>query len=109
MSYLQPSTWRALGLSVGVGYAGFGLWQAVYPRHALKTIFDIDAPETTEAGKAANLLDQLLGSRDLAVAAAIFTFFYRREDRAMGIVIASGTLLCYADAAAIYVRKGLAP
>jgi hypothetical protein len=109
MSYLQPSTWRVLGLSVGAGYAGFGAWMALFPRHAAKTMFDYEGPESTEAGKMVTLLHQLLGSRDLTLAATIFTFLYRRQEKAAGIVIVSGTILCYADAIAIYVRRGLAP
>ncbi|KAB5584743.1 hypothetical protein GE09DRAFT_1209389 [Coniochaeta sp. 2T2.1] len=109
MSYLQPSTWRLLGLSVGAGYAGFGVWQMAFPRHAAMTIFGFDASETTESGKFVSLLHQLLGSRDLALAATIFTFFYCRQDKAAGIVIISGTVLCYADALGIYLRKGLGP
>lgn len=109
MFYLQPSTWRLLGLSVGAGYAGFGAWMTLFPRHAAKTIFDYEGPESTEGGKMVTLLHQLLGSRDLTLAATIFTFLYRRQEKAAGIVIVSGTILCYADAIGIYIRRGLAP
>ncbi|OIW25970.1 hypothetical protein CONLIGDRAFT_717629 [Coniochaeta ligniaria NRRL 30616] len=109
MPYLQPSTWRILGLSVGAGYAGFGVWMALFPRHAAKTIFGYEGPESTEAGKMVSLLHQLLGSRDLTLAATIFIFLYRRQEKAAGMVIVSGTTLCYADAIGIYVRRGFAP
>jgi hypothetical protein len=109
MSYLQPSTSRLLGLSVGAGYAGFGVWQVFFPQHAAKTLFDYEAPDSTEGGRMVSLLHRLLGSRDLTLAATIFTFFSLRQERAAGIVIVSGTILCYADALAIYLRRGLAP
>jgi len=109
MPYLQASTWRLLGLSVGAGSAGFGIWQVFFPRHAAKTLFEYEASESTEAGKLISVLHQLLGSRDLTLAATIFTFFSLRQERAAGIVIVSGTILCYADAVAIYLRRGLAP
>jgi hypothetical protein len=109
MSYLQPSTWRLLGMSVGVGYAGFGIWQLFFPQHAAKTLFKFEARESSEASGLISVLHQLLGSRDLTLAATIFTFFSLRQERAAGIVIVSGTFLCYADAVAIYLRRGLAP
>lgn len=110
MSYSQlllPSTWRTLGLSVGLGYAGSGLYQCLLPLDAGKRIFRIDSERSDEVQKAVELYEPLIGARDLSVAAAILAFFYSRQNREMGVVIVAGTILCYADVIALALRRGL--
>lgn len=84
-----------------------GLAQMFYPKAFAREVFAIEAETSEDVNEAVSLFEPLLGSRDLAVAVAIFSFAYTRQDKAMGVVIVSGTVLCYADAVAIYVRRGL--
>ncbi|KAH8881659.1 hypothetical protein GQ53DRAFT_832161 [Thozetella sp. PMI_491] len=109
MPYLQPSTWRLLGLSVGMGYVFFGTFEIVYPAKAGKEILDIPKKPSPEASEMVSLLAPLMGARDLSIAAAIFTFYAFGQGREMGVVIVAGTVLCVADAVAIGIYKGLAP
>jgi len=106
MFNLQPSTWRLLGLSVAAGYTAFGAFEILVPAKAMKEMFAIEPKKNPEVDETVSLVAPLLGARDLSIAAAIFVLHHAKWDRAMGVVIVSGTILCFADAVAVGYRKG---
>lgn len=102
---LQPSTWRLLGLTAGIGYAIVGAVQVIFPFDALRFLFGIHSQNP-----AISLLGTLLGARDLTVAAAIFALHYvRGQERAVGIVILSSTISQIGDFVGVFLRKGFLP
>ncbi len=107
MPFLQPATWRLLGLSVGVGYGIFGAAEALRPRESAKHFLDIQCTPGDAADSAVAKLLPLLGARDLSIAALIFSFHRMRQDREMGMVILAGTILCYADTLVVWSAKGV--
>lgn len=107
MPHLHPSTWRLLGLSVGIGYAVFGTIEVLKPRMIAKHLLHIPSQPSEQADRAVSLLVPLLGARDLSIAAVIFWFHHAGRFRESGVVILAGTILCYADAFAVWSSKGL--
>ncbi len=107
MPYLQPSTWRLLGLSVGMGYVFFGTFEIVLPTRAAKVFLDVPKKPSPPADETVTPLGPLIGPRDYSIAAAIFAFYRMGQDKEMGVVILARTILCMVDAVAIGLHKGL--
>lgn len=124
MPIMHTSTWHMLGLSVAFSYAGLGLLQCVLPRFAAKTLLDVGSPrgggssnnnsKRTDIGTGRTpeeatvpLVMPLLGARDLTIAAALFAFSWEGKTREMGTLILAGTILCVADVAAVWRRRGI--
>ncbi|KAL2024844.1 hypothetical protein VTK56DRAFT_5665 [Thermocarpiscus australiensis] len=103
---LQPSTWRLLGLSVGIGYGLFGAVHVLRPRTITKHLLGLPSEPSEQADRVISVMAPLLGARDITVAALIFGFHHMRKYREMGIVIVAGTILCCADAVAVWAGKG---
>lgn len=101
-------TWRALGLSVAVGYTSFGALELLWPARAGRELLDIEPGQDAGADSTVALMGRLLGARDLSIAAALFALHHGRRHREMGVVIVAGTIVCLADAVAVGVRKGWA-
>ena len=106
MFNVQPSTWRLLGLTVAAGYTAFGAFEILLPAKAARELLAIEPRKSAEADEAVSLVFPLLGARDLSIAAGLFLFHHARWDAAMGWLIVSGTILCAADTAAVWYRKG---
>jgi len=103
---LQPSTWRLLGLGVAAGYAALGAFAILVPAQAAKGLLAIEPKKSAEADEAVSLVFPLLGARDVSIAAALFVLHHAKWDRAMGVLIVTGTILCAADTVAVGYRKG---
>ncbi|KAJ2906391.1 uncharacterized protein MKZ38_001751 [Zalerion maritima] len=122
MIELGYKTWRYLGLSVALGYAGLGGFAVATPKSAAKYFFGWDPktlplPEADvgeDARKSADPPSEevikailpLVGARDLSIFAALMIFFHARQHSEMGVVILSGMVLCAADVVAIWKWKG---
>lgn len=104
MAYFQPSTWRLLGLSVAASYVALGVIDCLMPHRAAEEFFGI-APGDAESG-AVPLLLPLIGARGLSIGATLFVFARQRKYAEMGTVILAGSILCVADAVAIWRAKG---
>lgn len=100
MAYLQPSTWRTLGLSVAVSYAGLGIFDILLPHQAANHFFGLPPSDPVTR------LMPLLGARGLSIAAALFAFARQGKNPEMGVVILAGTILCLWDAVAIWQAQG---
>lgn len=109
MSYLQPATWRVLGLSVAATYTGIGLYEMLMPRKASRNFMDIPKKKTPESEETAGQLWPLIGARDLSMAAAMYTFYFTGQDRELGVVILSGNFFCVVDTVALWLLKGPVP
>lgn len=107
MSYigLGVPAWRALGLTVGTGYAFFGIFEVFKPFTMVRLLMDTPPKPSRETESTISVLGPLLGARDLSIAASIFALYRMGRDREMGVVIVAGTILCYADATAIWLFK----
>lgn len=124
-------TWRLLGLSVGIQYTALALTCFVAPQTVIEffglsqstgrseTSFNasLDKARQVHARASALLEDAqheqdlidsmlLLGARDITIGAAICTFCYLNDTRAMAVTIISGLLTCAADVVAVYRLKG---
>lgn len=51
MASFAPSTWRLLGLSVAACYAGFGLFEIVFPVRSARDLFQIPVLPAKKEGK----------------------------------------------------------
>lgn len=111
----RPSTWRVLGLSVASGYTGLGLFAFCLPHRAAFQYFVIqprdddfeeDDNKVTSVTAAVSLLVPLIGARDLSIAAALWTLGYTAKWREFGTVVVAGSILCAADAIAIWKHRG---
>ncbi|GAB1317317.1 hypothetical protein MFIFM68171_07527 [Madurella fahalii] len=98
-----------LGLSVGLGYGVFGAVEIWKPQIIAAHFLALPLEPSQEADRAISLLGRLLGARDLTVAALIFGFYHMAQYREMGNVIMAGTIICYADALAVWSTKGPGP
>ena len=107
MAYFQPSTWRLLGLSVGMGYVFFGSLEILRPAKVITELMGIPKHPSPEATAVVSVLSPLMGSRDLAIATTIFALYHMGRDKEMGVTILAGTILGYADAMAVGIYKGL--
>lgn len=110
---IAQSTWRMLGLSVAAVYTALGTFEIIFPRRAAKEFFALPEPsakgtkaEDTAVSGAVALMMPLLGARDLTLAAALCTFASLGKWRDYGIVVMAGTILCAADCAVIWRRRG---
>lgn len=117
MIQLGYNTWRYLGLSVALGYAGLGGFALAAPTQAAKYYFGWDVKSLKEKGEGGESKDAsredivktvlpLMGARDLSIFTALMVFFHNRQHSEMGVLILSGTILCAADIAAIWLWKG---
>ncbi|KAK5655243.1 hypothetical protein OQA88_5810 [Cercophora sp. LCS_1] len=118
--YLTPSTWRTLGLSVAASYTALGLFEVLLPHRAASEFLGLPSPSSTSTSTSAtaqleeakgqsyavSLLVPLLGVRDIAVAAALWTFAYQGKWKEMGTVILAGTILCAADCLVVWRQMG---
>jgi len=125
--YLSPSTYQALGLSVGAGYTILGAFATLFPSTAARTFFNLGngvalwpynnnhassttpakpAVPSTATDDAVHSLMRLLGARDLSIAAAIFALDWQQKYDAVGTVILAGMGLCLADVLAVWRRRG---
>ncbi len=59
-------TWRALGLSVAVGYTSFGALELLWPARAGRELLDIEPGQDAGADSTVALMGRLLGARDLS-------------------------------------------
>jgi hypothetical protein len=99
---------RLLGLSVGLGYVGFATYGGIFPHRMVHDMLGLpEAGKSADQDMAVGLLTPLMAARDLTIATIIFTFFGTGQDWEMGLVIVSGTILCYADVLAMKGRKSL--
>jgi len=112
---LAPSTWRVLGLSVASGYTGLGLFAFCLPHRAAFQYFAIqprdddfedDDNKVTSVTAAVSLLVPLIGARDLSIAAALWTLGYTAKWGEFGTIVVAGSILCAADAIAIWKYRG---
>ena len=103
---IQPPTWRLLGLTVAAGYAAFGALAILVPDRAAKELLAIEPKKNPEVDDVVSVVFPLLGARDLSIAAALVVLHHARWDRAMGVVIVAGTILCAADTIAAGQRRG---
>ena len=117
---LQPSTWRTLGLTVGIGYTLLGTFGVTQSTLVAK-LFNLH-PEpvtsiTTEDGRSAvkqvaahaesiSTSMVLLGARDLSIGVALFAFYNKQDAKAMGTLIMSGAILCAVDVIYIWKSRG---
>lgn len=109
MIQLGYKTWRYLGLTVAMTYAGLGAFDCFAPKRAAKTIFGLSSDggkEDDAADTAITTLVPLVGVRDLTISTALLYFFHTRQHTEMGVVILSGMLLSAADVVAVWKRKG---
>ena len=88
-----PPLWRALGLSVAIGYVGLGSYAALVPiacadQHHLRS-----PTSTPDSDKYTKRTMAWIGVRDVSIAAALFAFYAQDKAKEMGIVILSGVLL----------------
>lgn len=101
-----PPLWRALGLSVAIGYAGLGSYAAFMP---ITSATDLgirrkdSAPESDKGVRQAMLW---IGARDISIATALASFYYQDKPREMGTVILSGMILCTVDCVSVYQFRG---
>lgn len=105
MSLIQ----RLLGLLVGSAYGVFGVIEVLKPEVIAKHFLDLPSQPSSEADRAVSLLGRLLGARDLTIAVLVLGFQYAAKYREAGIVIVAGTILCYADALAVWSARGPRP
>lgn len=117
---LRPSTWRTLGLAVGISYTFLGAFDITQPTLAAK-LFNLH-PEpitsiTAEDGRSAvkhvaahaesiSTSMILLGARDLSIGVALLTFYNKQNAEAMGTLIMSGMILCAVDVVYIWRLRG---
>ena len=121
---LHYSTWRQLGMSVGIGYALLGTLAVAAPTF-VSGLFNLHpnprAPtlgatvnEPAGATKAASKAHAdsistsmvLLGARDLSIGVALLSFYQKENFQAMGTLITSGMILCAADVIWIWKSRG---
>lgn len=91
-------------LSVAAGYTGLGLFATLSPARAARILGVRSAPSSSSSST--NVLIRLLGARDLSIGAALFAFSYQQEFKAMGTLIISGTILCFADVVSSWLANG---
>ncbi|EOO02360.1 hypothetical protein UCRPA7_2105 [Phaeoacremonium minimum UCRPA7] len=108
MALFSPATWRALGLTVGVAYTGFGIVETLLPAQAAREFFGIQPRAKAEVDDAVSVMVPLMGARDFSLSAAMLTFWYYGKDWELGVVILAGSILCVADSIAIFNRRGFA-
>lgn len=124
--YLKPSTWQALGLSVGAGYTVLGCFATFFPTTAARTYFNLGNAEalwpfknaggqtpytvnkafTADTDEGFGLLTRLMGARDLSIAIAIFALDWQGQYKSVGTVILGGMVLCAADVWAVWKQRG---
>lgn len=97
-----PPLWRALGLSVAIGYAGLGAYAALVPikcadQHHLRS-----PTSTVDLDKYTKRTMAWIGIRDVSIAAALFAFYYQDKPREMGTVILSGIALTTVDGITVW-------
>ncbi|KAL6404875.1 hypothetical protein AUP68_11707 [Ilyonectria robusta] len=96
MASASSSTWSSLGLGVAVTWVTLGLVGIFQPARSAQ-IFGVSSP-TEPSGKADNTgIAVILGSRDFAVAAALFALHEAGKHEEMGTVILSTMIICGAD------------
>lgn len=99
------TTWRALGLSVAVGYAGLGAMAVLDPNWAARVLCGTERfPAATAKNKPLETAMKLLGARDLSIATALTAFYCYGKYESMGQLILSGTILCMADVYSSWVN-----
>ncbi len=92
-----PPLWRALGLSVIVGYAGLGSMIILSPIKTA-TMSGLRSPNSnSENDKYVTTTCAWIGARDLSIAVALATFYYQDKPQEMGTLILSGMILCVTD------------
>lgn len=107
-----PSTWRLLGLSVGLSYIGLGTTGLTFQSFSAR-VFGLLPPRTASTNKDSSpynppniVISQtypvqtsllLLGARDLSIGIALLNFWNQGKDAEMGTLILSGMVLCVAD------------
>lgn len=92
--------------SIAASYTGLGLFAIVSPLRGARILGVRSAPSSSPSSTNTVLLMRLLGARDLSIGAALFVFAYQREYKAMGSLIVSGTILCFADVVSSWVADG---
>ena len=100
-----PPIWRALGVSVAIGYAGLGSFAVFMPittatEHGLRP-----QPSSPQSDKYAANAARWIGVRDIAIAVALGAFYYQEKPREMGTVILSGMIICAADCWLVYQHR----
>ena len=121
---LHSSTWRQLGLSVGIGYILLGTFAITNPSSAAElfnlhpkcaddstreTKNEVSNPVTSAQIAHADSIATsmvLLGARDLSIGVALSTFHYKKDSEAMGTLILSGMILCATDVIWIWKLRG---
>jgi hypothetical protein len=93
MASITPGTWNRLGLGVASMWTTLGLVSMLQPAWTLER-FGVGAPATKRERTSVGLL---LGSRDLAIAAALFALGSAERSREAGAVIMGTMIICAAD------------
>ena len=121
---LHSSTWRQLGLSVGIGYILLGTFAITNPASTAE-LFNLHPKHTNDSTSAtkndvSNAITSahiahadsiatsmvLLGARDLSVGIALLTLHYKKDSEAMATLILSGMILCATDVIWIWKLRG---
>lgn len=125
MAYLTISTWRHLGLGVGLSYIALGTYYSLEPGRAAE-LFGLapkhrtrvaEKPPPTEVLKAIEAAEgaheeanrhwmYLIGARDISMGLAICQFYLLKDAKAMSVVILSGMVICAVDVFEIWMLKG---
>ena len=97
-----PPLWRALGLSVAIGYAGLGSYAAFVPIQCATT-YTLRSPVcSVRNDHFVKRTMAWIGARDISIAVALFAFYYQDKPREMGTLILSGVVLTTVDGITIW-------
>lgn len=96
MTWLSPSTWNRLGLGVAATWVALGCIGIFQPVHTAE-IFGVTSRDSDTNETNYRAMGLLLGSRDVAIAAALFILGRAGRNREMGAVILSTLIICATD------------
>jgi hypothetical protein len=105
---LSPSTWNTLGLGVGAGFAGLSILSVVVPSQ-VNDLFRVTEPAVQQGEYPVKFnplaLAILIGGRDLAIGASIFSLARAGKNAEAATVILATMVVCIPDMYLVWRNK----